>query len=62
MTKRDEFDGGTGGTLDQIREMYLEKRDKSGKLNATIDGLRYHAQPSHPIHKRFVVCIIYGVD
>ena len=24
--------------------------------------LRYHAQPNYPLHKRFVICVVYGLD
>ena len=48
--------------LNHIREMYLEKRDRQGVVNAPDETLRYHAQPNHPLHKRFVVCVIVGLD
>ena len=48
--------------LNHIRDMYLEKRDKQGLVSAANVKLRYHAQPNYPLHKRFVICVVYGLD
>ena len=52
-----EFSG-----LNHIRSMYLEKRDRQSVLNEPIDSLLYHAQPIYPWNKRYVVCVVLGLN